>query len=123
MTKLLIDACGWVAAIDGGINFDHAISPLIGKFEPVILPRVRKELQSVQEGRAKTLLLDLLDGRAEVVEPPEGMDHTDDQLVALAMENSWPVLTIDRDLKQRLADAGCPFIEVISGHSVRLIEF
>ena len=123
MTKVLIDSCGWVAAVDGGVNFDHALSSLVGTFEQVVLPQVRKELQAVQEGRSKPLLLDLLDGRSEAVEPPEGMKHTDDQLVAMAMENSWPVLTIDRALKQRLADAGCPFIEVVSGRTLRLIEF
>ncbi len=123
MTKVLIDSCGWVAAVDGGVNFDLAISPLVGTFEPVVLPRVRKELQAVQDGRAKPLLLDLLDGRSEAVEPPEGMKHTDDQLVAVARESSWPVLTVDRGLKQRLADAGCPFIGVVSGRNLRLIEF
>ena len=123
MTKVLIDACGWVAAVESGINFDHALSEQVGPFEPVLLPKVREELQAVQDMRSKPLLLELLGDRSDSVETPEGFEHTDDQLVAVAMERTWPVLTIDRELKQRLADARCSFIEVVGGRTLRLIEF
>ena len=43
MSKVLIDACGWTAIIEGGLNVDLAMADVIGTFEPVLLNRVLKE--------------------------------------------------------------------------------
>ena len=40
MQKILIDACGWVAVIDSGMNFDSEISRLLGRPEVLLLPKV-----------------------------------------------------------------------------------
>ena len=66
------------------------------------------------------LLLDLLYDRWEVIDSESG--HTDDALLAIATENRWPVLTVDRMLKKRLVEEGCSYIEVTSGPSLRMVE-
>ena len=68
------------------------------------------------------LLLDLLDERAEVVEAPEGTRHTDDQLIQLASQLQCPVLTVDRELKRRLAESGAGIIEVVGSSTLRLVR-
>jgi len=68
MTTVLIDACGWVAVIDGGIHIDHALADQVGPVELAITPAGRAELERLQGERSATLLLDLLDSRAEVVQ-------------------------------------------------------
>ena len=71
---------------------------------------------------AGTLLLDLLDSRAEVVQAPEGVRHTDDQLIRLAAQLQCPVLTVDRELKRRLIAEGSQIIEVVGGSALRLVS-
>ena len=55
-----------------------------------------------------------------MIDSEEG--HTDDSLLALATQNRWPVLTVDRVLKKRLVEGGCSYIEVTSGPSLRMVE-
>ena len=43
MAKVLVDACGWVAIIEAGLNIDHAMSEVVGNFEPVLLKKVLRE--------------------------------------------------------------------------------
>ena len=51
----------------------------------------------------------------------QGIKHTDDMLIKLSMERSWPVLTVDRELKERLINSGGSYIEVTSRRVLRLI--
>ena len=122
MTRVLIDTCGWVAVVDAGINVDIAMRDVVGSFEPVVLTRVLEELRRVQENRSSPLLLDLLMDRAEVIDGPVEASHPDDQLVILGMSEGWPTLTVDKGLKQRLAEIGAPFVEVVSNSALRLVE-
>ena len=122
MTTVLIDACGWVAVIDGGIHIDHALAEQVGPVELAITPAGRAELERLQGERSATLLLDLLDSRAEVVQAPEGVSHTDDQLIQLAAQLQCPVLTVDRELKRRLVADGSQIIEVVGGSALRLVS-
>jgi len=118
MVGVLIDACGWASLIDARMNLDIALEAVVGRPELFLTSGVRSELVAL-EGERGGLLLDLLYARASTVEAPEG--HTDDALVSLALENSWPVLTVDRGLKERLIEGGGSYIEVTSGHSLRLV--
>ena len=122
MPRVLIDACGWVAVVDGGIHIDHALADQVGPVELAITAAGRAELERLQGERSATLLLDLLDSRAEVVQAPEGVRHTDDQLIRLAAQLQCPVLTVDRELKRRLIAEGSQIIEVVGGSALRLVD-
>ena len=119
MVSVLVDACGWVSLIDAGLNLDISLNEVVGKAELKITAGVRGELESLSRTRGG-LLLDLLYGRSEVIDSESG--HTDDALLAIATENRWPVLTVDRMLKKRLVEEGCSYIEVTSGPSLRMVE-
>lgn len=120
MVGVLVDACGWVSLVDAGLNLDSALGDVVGEANLLLIDSVRDEL-GVLDGERRGLLLDLLDRRAESVAAAE-IGHTDDTLVSLAVENSWPVLTVDRRLKERLIDAGGSYIEVTSGPALRLVS-
>ena len=119
MVSVLVDACGWVSLIDAGLNLDISLNEVVGKAELKITTGVMDELESLSKTRGG-LLLDLLYSRSEVVDSESG--HTDDALLAIAPENRWPVLTVDRMLKKRLVEEGCSYIEVTSGPSLRMVE-
>jgi len=119
--QLIIDACGWTAAIDASVNLDHALMPLVGRPEWLVPSGVRMEL-AVLDRQRRGLLLTLLDERATVINTPEDMDHPDDHIVALATALRAVTLTVDRALKMRLIQAGCSIIEVVDGHRLRRID-
>ena len=119
MVSVLVDACGWVSLIDAGLNLDISLNEVVGKADLKITAGVRNELDALSETRGG-LLLDLLHSRSEVIDSEHG--HTDDALLALAIQNRWPVLTVDRVLKKRLVESGCSYIEVTSGPSLRMVE-
>ena len=119
--ELIIDACGWTAAIDANVNLDHALLPLVGRPTWLVPAGVRFDLQALNAQR-RGLLLDLLDERATVVDCPEGISHPDDHIVSLAVSLRAATLTVDRGLKTRLIQAGCPIIEVVDGHRLRRID-
>ena len=119
MVSVLVDACGWVSLIDAGLNLDISLNEVVGKAELKITAGVRDELDALSKTRSG-LLLDLLYSRSEVIDSEDG--HTDDALLALAAQNRWPVLTVDRVLKKRLVEGGCSYIEVTSGPSLRMVE-
>ncbi len=119
MVSVLVDACGWVSLIDAGLNLDISLNEVVGEAELKITAAVRDELDSLSKTRSG-LLLDLLYSRSEVIDSEHG--HTDDALLALAAQNRWPVLTVDRVLKKRLVEGGCAYIEVTSGPSLRMVE-
>ena len=121
MNCVLIDACGWAALIDAGLNLDVSMSKVIGKPKYLLLSKVREELVSLSKHR-KGLLLDLLDSKSELIEAPEGTRHTDRMLLDLSTRNGWPVLTVDRRLKERLINNGGSYIEVTSRNILRLIQ-
>ena len=121
MDCVLIDACGWAALIDSGLNLDVAISKVIGKPRYLLLEKVREELISLSKQR-KGLLLKLLDNKSEIIEAPKDLRHTDGMLLELSINNNWPVLTVDRRLKERLINNGGSYIEVTSRNVLRLIQ-
>ena len=116
---LLIDACGWAAVVDAGLNIDLEIERTVGPSKWVVLMQVKMELERMNE-KKKDLLLDLLFTRSEIIQSTHS--HTDDALVALAKENGGTVLTVDKELKRRLIAEGCGYLEVFKDSSLRLIE-
>jgi len=120
MVGILVDTCGWTSLVDSGLNLDVAFESAVGEFELLVINEVRMELESL-EAQRRGLLLDLLDIRSKQVASKE-LGHTDDALVSLSKDNSWPVLTVDKGLKQKLIGRGCSYVEVTSGPSLRLVE-
>ena len=120
MVSVLVDACGWVAMMDAGLNLDEAMKNVVGKADLLVLDSVQNELELLSQ-RRKGLLLELLVNRSDRVPDIEGMSHPDEMLVQMSTANGWPVLTVDRQLKERLIVSGGSYIEVTSGRSLRLV--
>ncbi len=123
--KVLLDACGWAAVIDSGMNIDTEIGRVFGPAQLVLLDSVKEEIEqlNLQRPRNKNLLLPLL---AKKTEPIEALDadslHPDDQLVTLATEFRIPVLTVDVNLKRRLYELGIPILEVTQNQRLQLVD-
>jgi len=120
MSSVLIDACGWVALVDAKLNLDVAMASVAGSPRLLVLDSVAKELDNLSKTRGG-LLLDLLEQRSESMSDIEGMKHTDDMLIELSVESGWPVLTVDRQLKERLVSSGGSYIEVTNGPTLRRV--
>ena len=125
MQQILIDACGWVAIIDSGMNIDSELSRVYGPAQMLLLDGVREELENLnkQRPRSKNLLLSLLEQKSQPVQPlTDESAHPDDQLFELAVEHSLPVLTVDVDLKRRFYEQGLPILEVSKNQRLELVE-
>ena len=125
MQKVPIDACGWAAVIDSGMNFDAELLKILGRPELLLLPKVMEELEllNANRPRAKQLLLSMLIAKSSTIEAPlEVGEHTDDQLLHLAQTNSMVVLTVDVELKRRLFERAVPVLEVSKKKRLNLIE-
>ena len=117
---VLIDTCGWVAVVEARINIDLALQQQLGPIEIKVTQSVMNDLERLAEQESRNLLLSILTERAELVSG-EG-EHTDDELLNLATNHHWPVLTVDKDLKNRLYNANASVIEVHGSKALRYIE-
>ncbi|CAI8388293.1 MAG: Uncharacterised protein [Euryarchaeota archaeon UBA443] len=122
MGDVLIDACGWVALIDGSFNIDLALSKIVGPPHFILIDLVLEELEEIEENRprGKNLMLDLLLQRSTLVE--HKAMHTDDALLEIANEQNIPLLTVDANLKRRSLENGIGILEVVKGKNIRLIN-
>ena len=121
MGDVLIDACGWVALIDAGLNIDSGLSSIVGPPHFILLPPVLEELNLIQEKRnlRNTIMLELLIQRSTIVDEDSG--HTDDLLLEHATKNDIPLLTVDANLKRRCFESSVDVIEVMNQKKLRLI--
>ena len=120
MPRILVDACGWVAVIEAGINIDLAMLECCGYKDLAIVSNVISELKSLNDSK---LMIPMLEAKAKLFEAPESSGkHTDDQLFALARENNWPILTVDTELKRRLSQSNISWVEVSGRSHLRLVE-
>lgn len=123
--QIIIDACGWVAIIDAGINFEIELEHLFGTFELIILPEVTGELEKLNLNRARknALLLELLAKKSTKISYlSNDLRHTDDIIYDLAVNQKLAVLTVDKNLKMRLFKSGIDVIEVVQSNHLNLIE-
>lgn len=122
MGDVLIDACGWVALIDGAFNIDASLSQLVGPPHFILIDLVLDELETIEASRprGKRLMLDLLLQRSTMVD--SNPIHTDDVLLQIAIERDIPILTVDADLKRRSIDSGVGILEVVKGKNIRFIN-
>ena len=123
--QVLVDACGWAAVIDSGMNIDTEMNRVFGPAQLRLLDSVKQEIERLNQERPrkKNLLLPLLEQKSEFIEPlSTGSEHPDDQLFELAREMKVPVLTVDVDLKRRLYEADLPILEVSKNQRLQLVE-
>ena len=106
--------------MDAKLNVDSALIGVIGEFELILMERVKEELDELSKTK-RNLLLSLLEVKSTLVANINGLSHTDDMLIKMSIENSWPVLTVDRELKERLINSGGSYIEVTSRKILKLI--
>ena len=123
MPKVLVDTCGWIALINAEINIDYAFAERFGKYEFIVINPVWEELEIFQKNNTKNILLDLLRKKSSNCYEEELIGtHTDDQLLFLSMKNDWPVLTVDKKLKERLHDSNCKVVQVVGSKKIELIS-
>ena len=122
MGDVLIDACGWVALIDGEFNIDTALSQIVGPPHFILLDLVLEELGQIESERprGKKLMFDLLLHRSTRIEHPTM--HTDNALLEVASSLNIPILTVDSQLKRQSFEKGIGIIEVLHGKNIRLID-
>ena len=122
MGDVLIDACGWVALIDGGFNIDASLSQLVGPPQFILVDLVLDELETIESSRprGKRLMLDLLLQRSTMIDSKP--IHTDDVLLQIAIERDIPILTVDADLKRRSLDTGVGILEIVKGKNIRFVN-
>ena len=119
MKRILVDACGWVAVVEAGINIDLALMNCCGFKELAIVPNVILELESLNNTK---LMISMLEAKAEMLEVPiDSGNHTDDQLYSIAQEKKWPILTVDTELKRRLSKSNLSWVEVSGRSHLRLV--
>lgn len=122
MGNLLIDACGWVALMEGDFNIDSALSQLVGPPHFILIDLVLEELEALdsERPRGKKLMLDLLLQRSTRLEHEQM--HTDNALLEVAIALKIPILTVDSNLKRQSLENGVGIIEVLQGKNLRLIN-
>ena len=122
MGEVLIDACGWVALVDGSFDIDTALSNLVGPPQFVLIDLVQQELEEIEAARprGKKLMLDLLMQRSTRIDHPTM--HTDDALLEVALERGIPLLTVDANLKKRALENSIGILEVVKGKNIRLVN-
>ena len=53
MQQILVDACGWVAVVDSGMNFDSEVLNILGRPQLLLLPKVIEELRQLDALRPR----------------------------------------------------------------------
>ena len=122
--SIIIDACGWVAIIDSGMNFDIELKQTIGNFELILLDSVLDELKEIENNRPKrkSLLIPMLESKSNLSDSKIESNHTDDQIFELAKREGFSVLTVDKELKKRLFESSIKVIEVSKNNHFKVIE-
>ena len=121
--RIIVDACGWVAVIDSGINIDLELEKIFGTFELILLKSVLDELKEIENDRPKrkTLLIPMLESKSKLIENNE-FTHTDDKIYSISEQFEHAVLTVDKELKKRLYKSSIKVIEVNKNNHLNVIE-
>ena len=120
---IIIDACGWVAVIDSGINIDIELEKIFGSFQLILLDSVLDELKEIEKERTKrkTLLISMLESKSNKIDSEE-FTHTDDQIFSISEQLGYAVLTVDKELKKRLYQSSIKVIEVNKNNHLKILE-
>lgn len=122
--SIIIDACGWVAVIDSGMNFDLELERTIGTFELILIDSVLQELKELDKTRTKrkSLLISMLESKSTFTDFESDFSHTDDKIFEIAGKEQYAVLTVDKDLKKRLFKSSIKVIEVSKNNHFKVLE-
>jgi len=122
--SIIIDACGWVAIIDSGMNLDIELERTIGTFQLILLESVLQELKEIEKTRPKrkSLLISMLEKKSSHTVSVSDLNHTDDQIFEFATRENSAVITVDKDLKKRLFQSSIKVIEVSKKNHFKIIE-
>ena len=120
---IIIDACGWVAVIDSGINIDIELEKIFSSFQLILLDSVLDELKEIEKERTKrkTLLISMLENKSNKIDSEE-FTHTDDQIFSISEQLGYAVLTVDKELKKRLYQSSIKVIEVNKNNHLKILE-
>ncbi|MAP60011.1 MAG: hypothetical protein CL978_07260 [Euryarchaeota archaeon] len=120
---IIIDACGWVAVVDSGINIDIELEKIFGSFQLILLDSVLDELKEIEKERTKrkTLLISMLENKSNKIDSEE-FTHTDDQIFSISEQLGYAVLTVDKELKKRLYQSSIKVIEVNKNNHLKILE-
>ncbi|MAP59061.1 MAG: hypothetical protein CL978_02375 [Euryarchaeota archaeon] len=120
---IIIDACGWVAVIDSGINIDIELEKIFGSFQLILLDSVLDELKEIEKERTKrkTLMISMLENKSNKIDNEE-FTHTDDQIFSISEQLGYAVLTVDKELKKRLYQSSIKVIEVNKNNHLKILE-
>jgi rRNA-processing protein FCF1 len=117
MQKVIFDSSFLMAVAEVPTDWSGDITREFGRFEPVILDRVRRELEGISRGEAKrsrlaSLALRLAEGFTVA---KAGAARVDDEIVSAALDSGAAVATVDGELSHSLKAVGVTVIGLRKG--------
>lgn len=124
MRNIIVDSCAWKAISMSTVNIDIELTKVFGNYSLITCQKVEFELEDIVDIKFadKKLMMQLFYRKVSVVEFEANSDHTDDQLLQLAIENEGILFTVDKKLKERGMKNKIPLLEIVQSNHLRLIE-
>ena len=124
MRNIIVDSCAWKAISMSTVNIDIELTKVFGSYSLITCQKVEFELEDIVDIKFadKKLMMQLFYRKVSVVEFEANSDHTDDQLLQLAIENEGILFTVDKKLKERGMKNKIPLLEIVQSNHLRLIE-
>ena len=124
MRNIIVDSCAWKAITMSSVNIDIELTKVFGNYSLITCQKVEFELEDIVDIKFadKKLMMQLFYRKVSVVEFEPNSEHTDDQLLQLALENEGILFTVDKKLKERGMKNKIPLLEIVQSNHLRLIE-
>ncbi|MBI19912.1 MAG: hypothetical protein CMB73_04990 [Euryarchaeota archaeon] len=124
MRNIIVDSCAWKAISMSTVNIDIELTKVFGNYSLITCQKVEFELEDIVDIKFadKKLMMQLFYRKVSVVEFEANSNHTDDQLLQLAIENEGILFTVDKRLKERGMKNKIPLLEIVQSNHLRLIE-
>ena len=124
MRNIIVDTCAWKAITMSSVNIDIELTKVFGNYSLITCQKVEFELEDIVDIKFadKKLMMQLFYRKVSVVEFETISEHTDDQLLQLALENEGILFTVDKKLKERGMKNKIPLLEIVQSNHLRLIE-
>jgi rRNA-processing protein FCF1 len=117
--KVILDSNAFFTPLQFKVDIFEELKTLLNRrFEPILLPQVRQELERLSKQGATQMRKNAafalkLTEKCEVVTTDEtGTDNVDDVIIMVASKGGCAVFTNDRQLKKKLRDINVPVIYV-----------
>ena len=124
MRNIIVDSCAWKAITMSSVNIDIELTKVFGNYSLITCQKVEFELEDIVDIKFadKKLMMQLFYRKVSVVEFETNSEHTDDQLLQIALENEGILFTVDKKLKERGMKNKIPLLEIVQSNHLRLIE-